>query len=228
MTWDPAALIGSLTGDSSAFVIGPSATANIFLYFNQPLSTLLDSFPYQYPNVANSSPLYSYILFSPTAGASSVIVGSYSSTGVFTARYTGITVSQDHQTASLMNPVQSIVFSSTLLPVNMENVGAPLILNGTYPNVIQASSNANVFPIVTDFVVPFSATNNYLPDITYTPTGEYRLVDMYGTSPSNQIDIQVYWRDQYGSLHPFYVGSGCSGSLKVMFRRKDYNNVSLE
>lgn len=126
-----------------------------------------------------------------------------------------------------MNPIQAIVFSSTLLPVVNENVGTPSILNGTSTSVIQAGSSANVFPIISDFAIPFSAGNTYVPDITYQPSGEYRLIDLYGESPAKQIDISVYWRDQYGLLHPFLVGSGCSGSLKIMFRAKNYNNIEL-
>jgi hypothetical protein len=107
----------------------------------------------------------------------------------------------------------------------MENGGQPSILNGTAPNQQVVGYSANIFPIVTDFIVPFSATNQYVPDISYVPSGDYRMVDLYGESPANQIDIQVYWKDQYGVLHPFLLGSGCSGSIKVMFRRKDYGNV---
>jgi len=191
------------------------------------MSTLFDAFPYQYPNVNPDSPLYSYIVFDTEAGAGLYVVSSYSAGGIITPRYTAIQVYQDHQTASLMNPVQSITFTSTLLPVMMENVGQPLILNGTAPTNTVIGSTANVFPVVTDFQVPFSATNGYVPDISYVPSGEYRLVDLYGESPANQVDIQVFWKDQYGILHPFLLGSGCSGNLKLMFRRKDYNDVNI-
>jgi hypothetical protein len=228
MSWDPTALIASITADSAAFTVSPSATSTVFIYFNQSMSTLLDSFPYVYPNVPPASPLYSYILFSASANATSTIVGSYSSLGVFTSNYTGIVVSQDHQTASLMNPVQSIIFSTTFLPVVMENVGAPIITNGSSPVTIRSSNTANVFPIVTSFIVPFSAASNYKPDVTYTPSSEYRLVDMYGTTPVHQVDVQVFWSDPFGVRHPFFLGSGCSGSLKILFRRKDYFNVDLE
>jgi len=226
MSWNPSTLSAIMTADNNAFGQSTGASKNIvFMYANQPFSTLFDSFPYQYPNVLPSSNLYSYFVFNTNAGAGLYIVQSFTAAGIATPQYTGIQIYQDHQTASLMNPVQSIVFTSTLLPVVMENVGTPLILNGTAPTPITIGSNANIFPIVTDFVVPFSATDGYTPDITYTPTGEYRLVDLYGESPANQIDIQVFWKDVYGLLHPFLVGSGCSGALKVMFRRKSYNNV---
>jgi hypothetical protein len=224
ISWNTDNLTAIITGDNVSFSQNRNQIP-VYLYFNSPFSTLFDSFPYIYPNVPVDSPLYSYCVFSTLAGAGLYVVSNYTNLGVITPAYTAIQITQDHQTASLMNPVQSIVFSSTLLPVVNENVGLPLILNGTSPNQIQVGSSANIFPIVTDFIVPFSATNGYVPDISYVPSGEYRLVDLYGESPANQIDIQVFWKDQYGLLHPFLVGSGCSGSLKVMFRRKDYNNV---
>jgi hypothetical protein len=226
MSWNQSTLTGIITADNNSF--GQTVGNFIYLYFNQPMSTLFDSFPYQYPNVSNASNLYSYIVFNTNAGAGLYVVSSYGTTGTITPQYTAIQVYQDHQTASLMNPVQSIVFTSTILPVVMEAVGTPLILNGTASSQISIGSTANVFPVVTDFIVPFSATNGYVPDVSYVPSGEYRLVDLYGESPANQVDIQVYWKDQYGLLHPFYLGSGCSGSLKLMFRRKDYNDVSIQ
>jgi hypothetical protein len=226
MSWNQQALTGILTADNNAF--GQSAGTFIKLSFNQPMSTLFDSFPYQYPNVSPDSPLYSYLVFNTSAGAGLYVVSSYTALGVPSAQYTAIQIYQDHQTATLMNPIQSIVFTSTILPVQMENVGTPLILNGSSQNQINIGSTANVFPIVTDFTVPFSATSGYVPDVSYVPSGEYRLVDMYGTSPANQADIQVFWKDQYGLIHPFLLGSGCSGSLKILFRRKDYNDVNLD
>ena len=223
ISMDNLSLITSITADRSAFAMGPGLSG-ITIYFNESLSTLLDSYPYEYPNVPYASPLYSYILFLPSTGASSIISGSYSSGGVFTSNYTSLVVSQEHQTASYMNPVQSIAFSSTVLPVVMQNVGTPAILNGI---TVDNQNTANIFPVITDFVVPFSANNGYLPDITYTPGSEYRLVDLSGTNPANQVDITVYWRGPYGLLHPFYIGSGCVATLKLMFRRKDFNNVNI-
>lgn len=227
MSWNADQLTAILTGDNAIFSQTTLTTTPAFIYFNQPFSTLFNSFPYQFQNVRPDSPLWSYVVFNTNAGAGLYVVSNYSQLGVITPAYTAIQVYQDHQTASLMNPVQSVVFTSTLLPVVMENVGTPSILNGTAPNSITLGSTANIFPVVTDFIVPFSATNGYVPDISYVPNGEYRLVDLYGESPCNQVDIQVFWKDQYGLLHPFLLGSGCSGSLKLMFRRKDYNNADL-
>jgi hypothetical protein len=243
MSWNQQDLTAIMTGDNQSFGsnLTSSVTINrpVLMFFNQPLSTLFDSFPYLYPGtfpitpatsitVTPDSPYWSQFIFDTSAGAGLYVVSNYSTSGVITPVYTAIQVYQDHQTASLMNPVQSIVFTSTLLPVVMENVGTPLILGGTNTSLVTLGSTANIFPVVTDFVVPFSATNGYVPDITYTPTSEYRLVDLYGESPCNQVDIQVFWKNQYGLLTPFTLGSGASGSLKVMFRRKDYNDVNIQ
>ena len=227
MSWNATSDTAIITADNKAFAQSSGgAKSIIYFYFNQPLSTLFDSFPYEYGDVTPDSPFYSTLIFNTSVGAGYFIVQDWTTFPPTTTNgYLGIQIYQDHQTASLMNPVQSIVFTSTLLPVVMENVGQPLILNGTAPTQQVIGSSANIFPIVTDFIVPFSAVNQYVPDISYVPAGEYRLVDLYGESPASQIDIQVFWKDQYGILHPFLVGSGCSGSLKVMFRRKNYNNV---
>lgn len=229
MSWDSANLKAIITADNVTFGQSTSNGSVVFMYANAPLSTLFDGFPYLYPNVPVSSPLYSQFVFNTSAGAGIFIVTAFSSAGVPVANgtYSAIQIYQDHQTASLMNPISCIVFTSTLLPVVNENVGTPSILNGTSTSLIQAGSSANVFPIISDFAIPFSAGNTYVPDITYQPSGEYRLIDLYGESPAKQIDISVYWRDQYGLLHPFLVGSGCSGSLKLMFRAKNYNNIEL-
>lgn len=227
MSWNQDNLKAIITADNNIFSVNALTTTGSKMSFNQSFSTLFDSFPYQYPNVAPNSNLYSYVVFNTAAGAGLYVVSSYSTFGVITPQYTAIQVVQDHQNASLMNPVQSITFTSTLLPVVMENVGAPSILNGLSLTNTIVGSTANVFPVITDFQVPFSALNGYVPDISYTPSGEYRLVDLYGESPCNQIDIQVFWKDQYGLLHPFLLGSSCSGNMKILFRRKDFANVNI-
>lgn len=235
MSWDIPSAKAILTADNYGFntTERPGAQSSVIpyipLYFNDPLSTLMDSFPYQFQGVIASDPLFAQLIFDFNSNAGAYIVQPFSPTGtpITTASYLAIQITQDHQTASLMNPIQSIVFTSTLLPVCMEQVGAPLILNGTSTNATVIGSTANIFPVITDFQVPFSALNTYVPDISYEPSGEYRLCDLYGTSPAKQIDIEVFWKDSYGLLHPFYIGSGCQASMKIMFRSKDYNNKEL-
>ena len=121
---------------------------------------------------------------------------------------------------------KNITFTTGLFPIYSENVSLPKIFNST-TNFSNNGTNNNISPIITDFVVPWSAVNQYRQTIEYNPSGEYRLVDMFGSSPLDTIQIQVYWKDIYGNLHPFEVASGCSSSIKLMFRRKDFNTTHL-
>jgi hypothetical protein len=65
------------------------------------------------------------------------------------------------------------------------------------------------------------------PSIQYSPQGEYRLIDLQSNAPINNIEISVFWRDQYGILHPFVLEPGCFSSLKILFRKKIFNLVYL-
>jgi hypothetical protein len=135
--------------------------------------------------------------------------------------YNAIQIYQEGETAALLNPIVSISFTTTLLPVNQEEVGLTQVLNDPQlnPNV---GNNSLIAPIITDFQVPFSALNTYKPEIQYTPSGEYRMIDLFGRSPLSSIDIQCQWKDAYGNFHDFVLGSGCRGDLKILFRRKDF------
>jgi hypothetical protein len=113
-----------------------------------------------------------------------------------------------------------------MLPVSPSLVSVPKVFNAP-SRLFNVGNNSNLAPIVTDFQVPFSPTNTYKPSVEYQPGGEYRLIDMYGTSPLSALELSVFWKDIYGGLHPFYLGAGCSATIKLMFRRKDYNTNSL-
>jgi hypothetical protein len=41
----------------------------------------------------------------------------------------------------------------------------------------------------------------------------------------NRVDIIVYWKDKFGNIHPFELSPGNSASVKLMFRRKDFNTT---
>jgi hypothetical protein len=202
---------GFQTDPTGANVSGWSVSTKI--YFNSPLATLFSNFP--------------QIIGSPSLSlGNQIIVFSANDTLLYNVpnpAYSAVQVYQNGgTTAGLFNPITSIVFQTTVLPVVMENIGTPKLTVGFI-----GGNNANINPIITDFEVPLTALNSYKPDISYTPTAEYRLVDLYGTSPVSNLNMLVYWKDKYSILHPFYLGNGCSASIKLMFRRKDYNNSKI-
>jgi hypothetical protein len=132
---------------------------------------------------------------------------------------------QEGSCMSLLNPVQSIVITSNA-PNYSEIIGIPSIFNST-TNFQNPFNAPNTSPIFTDFQVPITALDSYRPSIFYNPTGEYRLCDMQSTSPIYNIQLFVYWMDKFGNYHPILLPGGCSANIKIMFRRKDFNQRSL-
>lgn len=197
-----------------------SALANpVKIFFNSALFSLYNTFQFTF---------YGYT--GVTLGRNALLnVNNLNNSNVYIVpavpNWNALQVYQEGSTASLLNPITSIVFTTSLIPIVQENTGVPRLFSTA--GISNSGGLANIAPIITDFVVPFSALNNYRPDITYIPSGEYRLTDLYGTSPLSSVEVSVYWKDTYGENHPFYLGNGSSASLKLMFRRKDFNASKL-
>jgi hypothetical protein len=134
---------------------------------------------------------------------------------------------QEGSTIALLNPVESVVLTSGIIPINNENVGIPRLFNASKQLVGQTQNNANISPIISDFQIEMSATNQYKPQISYVPSGEYRLIDLYGSSSLSNIQIGVLWKDIFGYFRQFILQSGMQANVKLLFRRKDYYSQKL-
>jgi hypothetical protein len=84
-------------------------------------------------------------------------------------------------------------------------------------------NNSNISTVLTDFEVDLITGQEYRPTVLYTPTAEYRLVDLNSNQPLSSIQITVNWRNVLGDLVPLYLGSNGNAQIKIMFRRKDFN-----
>jgi hypothetical protein len=213
--FDPQTQILILNADEAGYANTLLKPINIFC--NAPTYTLINSFQALYNGYTNIINGKNFQL----------IVKNIYNTNQFTLpSYTALQMYQEGATTALWNPIQSLVFTTALLPVANELVSVPKVFNSD-SNLFNTGNNANIQPILTDFVVEFNPTNTYRPNVVYTPGAEYRLVDLFGSSPLSAIEIGCFWKDVFGGLHPFNLNSGCSGAIKIMFRRKDYNNVIL-
>jgi len=140
--------------------------------------------------------------------------------------YKKITVLQANQemtSIALWNPVASIVFASSLLPVIATQTSLPRDVGEQRNHLVSGGNNSNLLPILSDFSIAVDATNQYRPMVEYNPGAEYRLLDMNSTANLSRMDIIVYWKDRSGGLHPFELQPGCAASVKLMFRRKDFD-----
>lgn len=214
--FDPQGYLFTLNADELGYA--STLPSPISIFCNSRLHTLLSSFQFirygETTSIANGKN-YQFMVYN-----------NYSLNQIILPTYTALQMYQENSTAGLFNPIQSIVFTTSLVPVNPENVSVPTVF-GQDKRLFNVGNNSNIQPILTDFQVPFAPGNTYRPTIEYQPSGEYRLLDLYGSSPLSSLELQVYWKDNFGGIHPFYLGSGCSGNLKIMFRRKDFNTTSL-
>lgn len=160
------------------------------------------------------------------------------------ASYTAYNCPCDNSPLPTWNPIETIVFTTSLLPVVSEIVGAPVIYGQPYANpyvsVVEPEiiidpvtfkvtlqypqstpDNANILAVLTDFTKQLDSGTELKPSITYTPVSEFRLTDLYDEKPINQLEISVFWKDKFGLLHPFKLGAGGTATIKIMFRKKD-------
>jgi hypothetical protein len=125
---------------------------------------------------------------------------------------------------SLWSPIDSIVFTSTLLPIKAEQTGPPVLLgNGNLG--FSAPTSASAFqPIITDIALDTSVAGAqaYRTFIYYTPIAEYRLSDFMSSKQEiKNIDIQVFWKCRLDNqLYPLKMFNLSSVSIKLLFRRR--------
>lgn len=126
-----------------------------------------------------------------------------------------IKTNQEYSTISNWSPLSSICFTTANIPVVPTQLSEPVSYsNGTY---YRNSSSKFQESIITDM-----ATNDmvYKPNLIYVPSAEYRYIDMVGNNPITDVNINVFWRDKEGILYPFYLQSGGSCSIKLLFKLK--------
>tara|TARA_R110000868_G_C10849221_1_gene760683 strand:- start:110 stop:1321 length:1212 start_codon:yes stop_codon:yes gene_type:complete len=125
------------------------------------------------------------------------------------------------------SPISSIVFQSASIPVEATNVNPVQIsdtANSLGGNRI-GSNNINLSSIITDFQIDANVGTEQR-QITYYAPEVYRWFDLNSNRPLSAISIIVMWKDKLiGGLHQMYLYPTGSGTVKLVFRRKDYYNA---
>ena len=192
-------------------ILGYSTNAAnyIKIFFNTPLAQLFSSFP--------------VIINSEVPGLNAqLITNSFSDSNVIqyppsNPTYDAIQVFQEFSTVALWSPITAIVFTSNTLPIVSNQVSTPIVFNNG--NLFGGNGNNSlVNQVITDFI---SNDGVYKPNLVYEPTAQYRWIQLMGSRPLTTFDLQVYWKDKYGVLNPFYLSSGSTASIKILFSKKD-------
>jgi hypothetical protein len=219
--------------DSKGDILAPGVL-NIF--FNVPLLNILSSLPASYvagtvldsgSNVILQAD-YKMILStgSDVAGSSGQPIVNNVRTNPITSG-TDVYAVQEYETLPLWTPITGIIFKTTLLSTAPENMATPVVYQNNNQNINAGRQNAEVLNILADHYAPTESGSDYSPYIYYEPTGEYKLTDLYGKQPIDSIDIQVYWRDRFGNLVPFYLALGATSTIKILFRKKIFNSNKI-
>jgi hypothetical protein len=217
-----------LNADAAWYSGGLSAVGIARIYFNTRLYELFAGFPNYFIGYSSDSYTFPGTTTAQAVGDRNYQIlttnNNYSNTlsvnnNGTTQKY--IQAFQEVSSVGLWNPVASIVFTSTTLPIHPTLTSPPQVYNSS-SNGMQGGGSTNLTNILSDFEIAISNTNQYRPEIAYAPPGEYRLIDMYSNSNLNKIDLNVYWKDRYGNLKPLRLQPGCSASVKLLFRHKGF------
>lgn len=211
--------------------IGGVADENWSMFFNSNMYGLFKGFPtlwlggdipasntkglqdYAYEVLTDSDIMDNVVSYRTPASATLPNTPSYFS------------IEQDYvSTGTLWSPVGSLVFVSTLVPIYNEQTGQPVAFGDG--NVMSNVGSTSAFqPIITDIALYNESADAYKEFVQYVPSAEYRLATMSNSKQEvRAVDIQVYWRNRLDNqLYPVYLFNQSSISVKVMFRRRDFN-----
>ena len=127
---------------------------------------------------------------------------------------TYVVLPQEFSTIMAWSPFTSIVLTSNTLPVR-PNIVNPALVYSDNQLVSQgdtsSTSNEN---IITDLT---SSDGGYHSGLTYTPTAEYRMIDLLGNEPISNLDLNIYYRQKNGKLIPYRMSAGDGMSIKIDF-----------
>ena len=209
---------------------------NFKIAFNASLYALFSSFPatetvignekffiidftYPVPNIVsrtlNAVPLYpNYPFLDPFIGFDGVISLSYPIQSQYADTANHIVLEQEFSTIDTWCPINGIVFTTNTLPIVINQFSSNSTINSDRPS---PEAGADFALVITDLQ---TNQQGYKPNLLYTPTAEYRRLDMTGNLGLTNIDIRVFWRAKTGQLVPMKLASGVTTSIKLLFQKK--------
>ena len=215
--FDPLKNICILNAEKYVFGSVPGADAPAKIFFNSRLFELFAGFQNVFQGYDGD---LNYWVKVNNRGSNLVPLKNSSGTS-----YTYVQMYQEISTVSLWNPVASLVFCSTILPIQPTQSSKPTVISNQKDNLVSSGNNNNLTNVLSDFEIAIQDTNQYRPVILYAPQSEYRLVDLFSGTNLNRINVQVFWKDHFGNLNPFMIEPGAAAHMKLMFRRKDYYRI---
>ena len=240
--------IGEDVASQSSYLGGPTSKtgANIThaLFFNEPLFNLFSSL-----NTIRYGDNYPILLDASSQATVAAIPEGYkifcnyiqpinydytnlqtTPAPVSGSTYKWIVATSEYSPVPMWNPLQSIIFTTSMIPVQTSLTNPPQVYGSNqFDQTFSGGggNNSDISTQISDIQVPLTSGNEYKPTVTYLPRGEYRLIDLLGNTPISQMGFAISYKTKFGLVVPFALGSQCGASLKLVFRRKrfDLGNV---
>lgn len=106
---------------------------------------------------------------------------------------------------------------SALKKIVMTTNSIPIVSEYTPTNSSGISSS---LPILTDFTPELEFPGQSRSIAYYTPSAQYRLVNLKSSGSLYTIDVKIYWQDIFGNLYPLTISVFEQASIKIGFFKK--------
>ena len=193
-----------------------------FISLNPELYNLLGGLPSNYQQISGTgipSNTYVYrLIIASDAGLTNLVpyYGAGSLTAPPTQTANLVKMTQDFITIPIWNPVVSIVLLAKNLSVINQYVAKPQVF-GINPN--SPTNNASVSNVLFEIGLAKRAD----PTIYYKPSAQYVLTNLLGIMEVTDLQFDIFWKDGFGNLFPFYLEANSTFVMKLLFRQKAFN-----
>jgi hypothetical protein len=126
----------------------------------------------------------------------------------FTIAATQKQFTQEYPVLQLWSSLRKIIVTTNSIP----------ILNEFAPT--NNSGSSILTPILTDFLPFLDFAGQDRTTAFYSPTSQYRLVDLKSSESLKTIDLKIYWQDINQNIYPLFVNKYQQISLKIGFFKK--------
>ena len=209
-TFIPPVLVYNTDSKKFDFYIPTGDNGDYSIFFDRNLYNLFSNYP-SVRNLNNNNLAYEILAEDPLGLNEVSIKGN-----------TYIKLQQEYNSiGTFWSPIESIVFTSNLLPIVSEGV-APTSVYGKSNISTPVSSATNFEPIITDIALTLDDAYNYKEFISYIPTSQYRYVSLTNSQQAiKSINVNIFWKCRYnGQLIPLRMSNLSNISLKFLFEKK--------
>lgn len=178
------------------------------LFFNDSINNLLSFFPHKYTGRTDD---LTYRIYNPYPDGINEKEISTTPYKILTQEYVSL--------GSYFSPIESLVFTSNLLPIAPEGVAPPSIYSKSNINK-SVNSSSHFENILTDISLTLDDAYEYKNFISYIPS-TYRYTSL-GKSHQNikSINIRIFWKCRYnGALIPLRMSNLSNIGIKILFEK---------